>query len=182
MCRFDGSPWPGAKIVAELKTKPAVKPGKVYPVMRLEVFAGNDGHIPDSLLLDTPESGAWLYELRIEKNPPIQFYLEQGDGSPVSIDGLAFLAGLPGSNPGTPQGTMLLALYEGLLAASKGELWVADGSDGAAWGNQPEGYWMQKTAIPEGQTVTIPDGHQMIVTGAFQVDGRLDVIGDLVIL
>ena len=46
----------------------------------------------------------------------------------------------------------------------------------------PAGYWMQRTSITAGDTITIPANHQMLVFGDFIVDGDLVAIGDLVIL
>ncbi|MBK8990154.1 MAG: hypothetical protein IPM39_29505 [Chloroflexi bacterium] len=45
-----------------------------------------------------------------------------------------------------------------------------------------KGYLMQRTAVPAGETVTIPANHQMVVVGDFTVDGELIAVGDLVIL
>lgn len=49
--------------------------------------------------------------------------------------------------------------------------------------NRPEGFWhAHRTNVPEFVTLTIPAEHQMLIYGAFTVNGALDVQGELVIL
>ena len=106
--------------------------------------------------------------------------MEEADGSALSIDEIYALAGVV-ADEGTPQGEFLNGLYTAVSGADDGLLLQTE-SGSLDLTNAPGGYWMQRTAVPEGETVTIPTGYQMIVYGDFTAVGDLVAIGDLVIL
>lgn len=83
--------------------------------------------------------------------------------------------------PDADEAAWLTAAAVAGAEATDNDIAVWSGGDLAAT-NQPRGYWMQRTAVPAGETVTIPANHQMVVVGDFTVDGELIAIGDLVIL
>ena len=79
------------------------------------------------------------------------------------------------------QGEFLNGLYTAVSGADDGQLLETDGGN-LTLTEQPRGYWMQRTAVASGETVTIPTGYQMIVYGDFTAVGDLVADGDLVIL
>lgn len=180
--RPDGEPWAYAPFALELLTTPAVRASAAYPTRPIYKFSTDaNGAFATDLTINTPETGAWLWRLWWPDRQYIDAYIEQGDGSAIEIDDWATLAGLSGSSAGTPQGEFLNGLYTAVSGAADGQLLETDGGNLTPT-NQPRGYWMQRTAVPEGETLTIPTDHQMIVYGEFTAVGDLVADGDLVIL
>lgn len=126
--KFDGQPWAGARLVFSLLTDTATGAGAAWPMWSKTICTGNDGTIPTGTELDTPPTGSWLYRLRIEENAPLDFYLEQGDGSALTIADIVELANQAGSAAGTPAGEFLNRLYTAVAGADDGKmLETADG-------------------------------------------------------
>lgn len=176
--KFDGTPWPGASVIVKLLTEHPTRPGRYYPRRTWTLTCDENGQIPTNTL-DTPVSGAWLYQVQVADNPP-QVGLLSGNGD-ISIDEFTTLAGAAGHEAGTPQNELLNALHAAVTEAENHEL-LETMNGGLNLTAQPRGYLMQRTAVPAGTTVTIPDGYQMVVAGEFIVDGELIANGDLVIL
>jgi hypothetical protein len=116
---FDGDPWAGARLYFFLLTDPATGEDALWPRKTIRVVADSNGAFTTSL--DTPPSGSWKYGLVIENNTALEFYLEQGDGSALSISDLVTLAGLAGNEAGTPAANWLVATYDGFVAAADGD-------------------------------------------------------------
>lgn len=180
--RFDNTGWASAQINIELITDWATETAVAFPVVSQTFTTGLDGSIPAGVTLVTPSTGAWSYQCTIENNAPFTVLLEDGDD--LTIDEFIALAGLGGSEVGVPQAEWLVSVYAGLADADAGDLLIADGAGDAAWGNAPAGFFMQRTSIGEGETVTIPAGRQMLVHGGLTVasTGALVATGDLVII
>lgn len=163
--KFDGTPWSGVNITLTLLTDPAANPGTMHPLWAKTIQTEEDGSIPEGTTLATPDSGAWLYRIKVENNAALQFHLEAGDT--LAIDELLALAGAVGSEAGTPQQEWLNLVYGGLDEADAGQVLTADGVGSAGWedvggGGIPEpasdgvwarfrasgvGSWLQATAV-----------------------------------
>jgi hypothetical protein len=129
----NGTPRPNAEIAVRLLTDPATDDNLAYGVRFTRFYrTGPDGSIPDNLTLATPPTGAYRWRMRIEKNDPFEFFLERGDGSPISIDEIITLAGLAGSEAGTPAGSWLVEAYTGFGDAGDSDGLVKSG-DSPAW-------------------------------------------------
>ena len=173
----DGTAWGHATLRVQ-KMALGTQPGEVYPMDGFNVTADVNGVLPETALA-VPETGAWLRRITFPDTTEIDFYLAAG--APISIDEIVALAEEAGSEAGTPQGEFLNGLYTAVSRAADGQLLETDGGN-LTLTEQPRGYWMQRTAVPEGSIVTIPVGYQMIVVGEFTVAGELVADGDLVIL
>ncbi len=180
--RPDGEPWAYAPFALELLTTPAERASAAYPTRPIYKFSTDaNGAFATDLTINTPETGAWLWRLWWPDRRYIDAYIEQGDGSAIEMDDWVTLAGQAGSAAGTPAAEFLNGLYTAVSGADDGLLLQTE-SGSLDLTNAPGGYWMQRTAVPEGETVTIPTGYQMIVYGDFTAVGDLVAIGDLVIL
>jgi hypothetical protein len=131
--RPDGAPWPNARLWLRLKSDPALLDSTLHALSEQAIRTESDGSIPaGGLLLATPASGAWLWELQVEKNTAVSALVERGDGSAVTVDGFYTLAGLAGAEAGTPQYEFLVALYGGFADAADGDGPVKSG-DSPVW-------------------------------------------------
>lgn len=163
--KFDGeTPWASARLVFSLLTDTASGAAAVWPVWPKTVYAGADGTIPAGTELDTPPSGSWLYRLKIEENTPLDFYLEQGDGSDLTVADIVTLAGATGSSAGTPQQEMLLNLYTVAQTAVAGEVAEADGAGGLRFDDKfgvpsDDAAWLAAAAntVPDATNIAIQD-------------------------
>ncbi len=173
----DGTAWGHATLRVQ-KLALGTQPGEVYPMDGFNVTADANGVLPETALA-VPETGAWLRRITFPDTTEIDFYLAAG--APISIDEIVALAEEAGSEAGTPQGEFLNGLYTAVSGADE-DLLLQTESSSLALTNAPRGYWMQRTAVPEGETLTIPTDHQMIVYGEFTAVGDLVADGDLVIL
>lgn len=153
--RFDGTAWANAPIEIRLKSDPAARTGELFPKRVHKLTADENGAIAPNPRLETPETGAWLYELRIGRNDPLSFYLE-GNGA-ISIDQIVTLAGQTGSAAGTPQAEWLLAVYAGFLGAAQGEGLVVDNGDPV---------WAPSAADVEGLTTANGDPGEFVRVAA----------------
>jgi hypothetical protein len=125
-----GEPWPRARVLFRLLSDPATRAEEILPVSSRVFYSLADGSLPEDCALETPDEDAWEYELIIGSNEPLRFFLERGDGSPLTIDQVIALADVPGSEAGTPANSWWVAVYSGSLEADEGAVLAADGS----WG------------------------------------------------
>ncbi|MBE2202542.1 MAG: hypothetical protein IAE79_28280 [Anaerolinea sp.] len=110
--------------------------------------------------------------------------LSEGDSGTAGYYGIVFRAMIDGVVTYTLEASLVIEVNPAATAVQNPAL-VGVTVEQAVWlADLPvvAGYLMQRTAVPDGETVMIPDGYQMIVYGDFIVDGELVAIGDLVIL
>jgi hypothetical protein len=129
--RHSGAEGDNAKLTWTLLTDTATRPGEALPVWSRVIRTDADGAIPAGFTLEVPDTGAWLYRLKIESNTALDFYLE--DGAALMIDEIVTLAGQAGSEAGTPAGEFLLDIYDGAQDADAGQVLTADGAGSASW-------------------------------------------------
>ena len=172
----DGTVRAGANVRIVRET--AVADGDAFPPSAVAFYTDAAGAVPVGTAVAVPSAGSWAFSLWIDN--VLICSLALGAGAAITVAELMALAGLEAVD-GTPQNEMLLRLYTAVAGADDGLLLETADGDLAAT-NAPRGYWMQRTAVPAGETVTIPADHQMVVVGDFIVDGELIAVGDLVIL
>ena len=172
----DGAVRAGANVRIVRET--AVADGDAFPPSAVAFYTDTNGNVPNGTAVAVPSSGAWAFALLVDSVSVCSFVM--GPGASITVAEILALAGLEAEG-GTPQQEMLLGLYTAVSGADDGQLLETDGGN-LTLTEQPRGYWMQRTAVPEDSIVTIPVGYQMIVVGEFTVAGELVADGDLVIL
>jgi hypothetical protein len=109
--------------------------GEVFPRSMQRFYTLPNGDVPSMIYLATPDEGAWRYKVQIEGNQAFEVLLS-GAGS-ISLDDLIALAGLQGTEAGTPQYDFWLGAWQAVQTAAYGDVMMADGEGGATFETLP---------------------------------------------
>ena len=133
----DGSKLASSPVAFAVITDGAARASEHIPYkVQSEFTTDADGLL--TAVIEAPSSGSWQYRMTIKDNSATyDFYLAAGT-TDLTIDEVLALAGLAGSDAGTPQANMLLGIYTDAQTATDGQLLTADGAGGVAWENAPE--------------------------------------------
>ena len=170
----DGAVRAGANVRIVRET--AVADGDAFPPSAVAFYTDANGNVPNGTTVAVPSSGTWAFALLVDSVSVCSFAM--GAGASITVAEILALAGLEAEG-GTPQQELLLGLYTAVAGADD-DLLLQTASGSLVLTNAPRGYWMQRTAVPEGSIVTIPVGHQMLVAGDIDVAGDLIVEGTLI--
>jgi hypothetical protein len=120
-----------------LLTDPATQAGEVFPTLTVTFHTAVDGSVPNGVFVATPDSDAWRYRVSIHGNSPFEVYLA-GTGD-ISLDDLIALAGIQGTEAGTPQYGFWLAAWQNAQTADPTDVLTPAGEwVPAATGGIPE--------------------------------------------
>lgn len=152
---LSGQPWAGAEVEIRHMGPPWVASDGIYPQQSQSLTANEAGEV--SVWLAVPDEGAARYGLWLpgaKREIPFALAACQDD-EPVRLEDVLEM-------PLVAMGHMALP--------TRGP------------GPNFYGFFMQRVYLAADESLRIPAGHQMIVSGSFQVDGLLEVEGELAVL
>jgi len=165
-----GSDWEGATVAFELLTRIAILGNEVYPKFTGSVVTDVNGEA--TAVLTTPDTDAWQYYCTITPSSGIEatsFVFNLEAGGDVYLSELIADANLEESdNPGDIQAAIDAHVA---LPDPHPQYLLRDGSNNR--------FWIQPQTIVDGETVIIPDDHQMVIFGGLAIDasGQLIIEG-----
>jgi hypothetical protein len=168
-------------IITLLETKAHVVDEYFNPNEHVRFFSDEEGKLP-TFNIPTPPVGAWRWSLKTPDGVTHIALIGQGDGESIEISDWFALSGEV-ITPEPVEESFLTYLYDVVTEAPEHQILMVGPNNRVVTSDEARGYFMQKTSVDAGDTITIPSGHQMSVYGAFDISEDSDVVveGELVV-